>query len=55
MAGISVQAHKYILMPEFYRFWRSPPNRPKFITANMLQTPNIQVQVYGMENTEMQY
>ena len=38
-AGITVQAHNIFHMPEFYRFWRSPPIDLKFITANMLQTP----------------
>ena len=39
-AGITVQAHNIYQMPEFYDFWRTSPVDLKFITANILQTPN---------------
>lgn len=39
-AGITVQAHNIYQMPEFYDFWRASPVDLKFITANILQTPN---------------
>ena len=39
-AGITVQAHNVYQMPEFYDFWRESPVDLKFITANILQTPN---------------
>jgi sulfatase maturation enzyme AslB (radical SAM superfamily) len=38
--GITVQAHNIFQMPEFYSFWRASPIDLKFITANILQTPN---------------
>ena len=38
--GITVQAHNIFQMPEFYAFWRASPIDLKFITANILQTPN---------------
>ena len=38
--GITVQAHNIYQMPEFYDFWRNSPIDLKFITANILQTPN---------------
>ena len=39
-AGITVQAHNIYQMPEFYQFWKESPVDLKFITANILQTPN---------------
>lgn len=39
-AGITVQAHNIFQMPEFYSFWKASPIDLKFITANILQTPN---------------
>ena len=39
-AGITVQAHNIYQMPEFYDFWKESPVDLKFITANILQTPN---------------
>lgn len=39
-AGITVQAHNIYQMPEFYDFWKASPVDLKFITANILQTPN---------------
>ena len=39
-AGITVQAHNVYQMPEFYDFWKASPVDLKFITANILQTPN---------------
>ncbi len=39
-AGITVQAHNIYQMPEFYQFWKDSPVDLKFITANILQTPN---------------
>ena len=39
-AGITVQAHNVYQMPEFYDFWKESPVDLKFITANILQTPN---------------
>ena len=38
--GITVQAHNVYQMPEFYDFWKESPVDLKFITANILQTPN---------------
>jgi len=39
-AGITVQAHNIYQMPEFFQFWKDSPVDLKFITANILQTPN---------------
>lgn len=39
-AGITVQAHNVYQMPEFFQFWKDSPVDLKFITANILQTPN---------------
>ena len=39
-AGITVQAHNIYQMPEFFQFWKESPVDLKFITANILQTPN---------------